>query len=175
MPFLWARMAKPDDVVEMVFVDDESTVESGGADAGADPLLVPFFFAILLKRVKFFRVNRARFSSCSPSLSSSLSICRFRTRVAGGTCSCPSTFGSEREVSRHFRGLDCGCCLAVCTISSVSRWLVSGNVSIPCPLVLLPRLRVVVRPFASIGGIYRVQLSRYFSCLLLECFLLALR
>lgn len=28
---------------------------------------------------------------------------------------------------------------------------------------------------ASIGGLYCVQLSKYLSCLLLECFLLAMR
>lgn len=79
-------MAKPDVVDEVVFVVDEPSVDSGGAD---------FFFPILLNSVKFFRVNRARFRWCSllsPSLS--LPICYFGNRVAGETRSGLSTLGS---------------------------------------------------------------------------------
>ena len=86
----------------MVFVCvvvEDSAVDSGGAYADA---FFPLFFAILLNKAKFFRVNRVRFGRCSPScslsLSLSLSIGRFRNNVAGETCSSHSTLGTGSEV-----------------------------------------------------------------------------
>lgn len=148
-------MAKPDVVVEVVFEDDDSTVDS--REAGVDALLLAFFLPILLNWAKFLRVNRASFS-WRPSLSPSQSICRFRNCMVGETCSCLSTLGSRREVSRPLRGpgssSGLGCCLVIYAPSSVSRWLMRErfhNVPIPCPLLLLYRLQAVVRPFASVG------------------------
>lgn len=61
MPFLKAWSAKPDDVVEVVLVEDESVVD---VEPDANVLLAPLF-VILSNSAKFFRVNRARFSCCS--------------------------------------------------------------------------------------------------------------
>src|SRR6188768_883001 len=109
-------MAKSDVVVEVVFVVDGSSVDSGGADAF-------FFLPILLNRARFFRVSRARFSWCSLwSLSPSLSlpVCLFCNRVAGGTRSGPLTLGSVDELRGLVGDLGFGSCRVVCTISSIS-------------------------------------------------------
>jgi hypothetical protein len=83
MPFFRARRSKPDVVVEVVFVDPDSSVES-----------VTFFLPILSRRARFLRVNRARFIKGSASLS--LSICRFRGGVVWGACSsCEQVRGSS--------------------------------------------------------------------------------
>ena len=94
-------MAKPDAAVEVVFVVDDSTVNSEGAGA-----LVAFFLPILLNTAKFSRVNRARFKWCC-SLLSSLPICRFCDGVAEGTFSCPSALGSGSVVCRCSGGVRC--------------------------------------------------------------------
>lgn len=76
-------MAKPDVVVEVVLVADESSVDDG---------IVDFFFPILSNRAKFLRANRGRFTRCLlSSPSPSLPTCRFRNRVAGETGSGIST------------------------------------------------------------------------------------
>lgn len=101
-------MAKPDVVVEVVLVADESSVDDG---------IVDFFFPILSNRAKFLRVNRGRFTRCllsspSPSPSPSLPTCRFRNRVAGETGSGISTLsvasGARYPASANCAGWLCG-------------------------------------------------------------------
>ena len=112
MPFLWAWMAKPVVVVEVVFVVVESSVDSGGAD---------FFFPTLSNRAKFSRVNRARFSWCSlSSRSLSLPICLFRNRVVGETHPGVSTLSSTDEACGRVGDLGFGSRRVVCTISYIS-------------------------------------------------------
>lgn len=86
MPFLYAWSAKPDDVVEVVFVEDESVVAVEALDANV--LLAPLF-AISSSLDKFCRVNRARLS-CGSLSSPSLPICRFRNDVVDKTRPCSS-------------------------------------------------------------------------------------
>ncbi len=68
MPFLRAWIAKPDMVVELVFVVDNAIVDSRGADADAlldallDALFDPFLLVVLLNKARFLRVNCVRFS-----------------------------------------------------------------------------------------------------------------
>jgi hypothetical protein len=87
-------MANPDGVVEVVFVVVDSTADSVGADT--DAVLAPLLFAILLNKVKFFRVNRA-FTGWHLLSSWPLPVCCGNNSPAEEICSCASTLGSKGE------------------------------------------------------------------------------